>query len=220
MVARIGVALGLAISIGLPMAAWQSPALQLSPLEALGFVTAGWAVWLAVKQNIWNWPSGIASNIIYFVIFFQIRLFADMSLQVVFALISAYGWFRWLQRDAANDRIGVGLTPRVEWFVLAPLVIAATLIWWRRLEVINDSAPFLDALVTALSLAAQYLLSRKYLENWWLWIVVNLISVPLYFSKGLTLTAILYALYLAMNVVGLRDWTRERAVKSREPAVA
>jgi len=217
-VTRIGVVLGLAGSIGLPLAAWRWPGLQLSPLEALGFVTAGWAVWLAVKQDIWNWPSGIASNIIYFVIFFQIRLFADMSLQVVFALISAYGWFRWLQRDATNERIGVSRTPRVEWFVMAPLVAAATLIWWQRLAAINDSAPFLDALVTALSLAAQYLLSRKYLENWWLWIVVNVISVPLYYSKGLTLTAILYALYLGMNVVGLRDWVA--AAGQRAPAAA
>ncbi len=180
----------------------------MSLTDALGFATGAACVWLAVKQNVWNWPLGIANNVLYIVIFFQARLFADMSLQIPFALLGAYGWYAWLQRRGAEPALHVARLPVARWLPLAAAVALATAGLSVFLARINDAAPFLDALTTTLSLAAMYLMTRKYLENWWVWIGVDAISVGLYLWKALPLTALLYALYLAICVVGVRDWTR------------
>jgi len=176
--------------------------------DALGFATGAACVWLAVKQNLWNWPLGIANNLLYIVIFFHARLFADMSLQVPFAVLGAYGWYAWLRRTGAAPALVVERTPPGLWAILAALVAGATagLAWY--LNRVADSAPFLDAITTTLSLGAMYLMTRKFLENWWVWIGVDAISIGLYLWKQLPLTALLYALYLAMCVVGLREWKR------------
>jgi nicotinamide mononucleotide transporter len=174
--------------------------------EALGFVTGAACVWLGVKQNIWNWPIGIANNVFYIIVFLQARLFADMSLQVAFAVLGAYGWYAWLTRNERAERLKVTSTPAVAWIVCAVAVTIATAALWPFLASRNDAAPFLDALTTTLSLAAQYLMTRKYLECWCVWISVDVISIALYAFKALELTAVLYAVFLAMCVVGYRDW--------------
>lgn len=176
------------------------------PIEAFGFVTGGACVWLAVKQNVWNWPIGIANNVLYVVVFLQARLFADMSLQVAFAALGAYGWYAWLRRDARSETLRVSRTPALAWIVCGVAVAALTAILARYLARVNDAAPFLDALTTTLSLGAQYLMTRKYVECWAVWIAVDVISIGLYAYKHLGLTALLYAIYLAMCVVGARDW--------------
>jgi nicotinamide mononucleotide transporter len=202
---RAGTLAGAVLSVLLLVAAWRHwVAFEL--IEALGFVSGGWCVWLGVKQNIWNWPIGIANNVFYIVVFLQARLFADMSLQVAFAAVGAYGWFAWLRRDAHDARLSVSGTPLSAWIVCALAVAAVTAILAPYLARHNDAAPFLDALTTTLSLAAMYLMTRKYVECWLVWISIDVISIGLYAYKGLALTAVLYAIYLAMCVVGYRDW--------------
>ena len=183
-------------------------------VEALGFVTGGACVWLGVKQNIWNWPIGIANNAFYVVVFLQARLFADMSLQVAFAAISFYGWYAWLRRNARNETLHVSRTPRLAWIVTGVAVAVLTAALAFYLARVNDAAPFLDALTTTLSLGAQYLMARKYLECWWVWIAIDVISIGLYAFKHLELTALLYAIYMAMCVVGLRDWKASLVARS------
>jgi nicotinamide mononucleotide transporter len=184
--------------------------------EALGFVTGAACVWLGVKQNIWNWPIGIANNAFYVVVFVQARLFADASLQVAFAALGFYGWYVWVRRNARNETLGVSRTPALAWLVTAVGVALATAGLTGYLGRVADAAPFLDALTTTLSLAAQYLMTRKYLECWWVWIAVDIISIGLYAFKRLELTALLYALYMAMCVVGARSW--HESLAAREPS--
>lgn len=185
-------------------------ATQLAPFtwtETLGFISGGACVWLAVRQHILSWPLGLANNALYFAVFFEARLYADMALQAVFFALGCYGWWKWFARRGAAP---LAVTRMARWevgLVLAGVPLA-TLGLREVLIAANGAAPLLDALATAISLAAQYLLGRKRLENWGLWILADVIYVPLYVSRGLHLTAVLYAIFLAMCIVGLRDWLR------------
>jgi nicotinamide mononucleotide transporter len=169
--------------------------------ETLGFVSGGTCVWLAVRQHILSWPLGLANNALYFAVFFEARLYADMS------LLGCYGWWKWFARRGSAP-LAVTRISRSEIALVLAGVPLATLGLREALIVANGAAPLLDALTTAISLAAQYLLGRKRLENWALWILADLIYVPLYVSRGLHLTAVLYAIFLAMCIAGLRDWLR------------
>ena len=176
--------------------------------EAWGFVTGGICVWLVVREHLWNWPVGLANNVFFFVLFFRGRLFADMSLQVVYFALGVYGWLNWVWGGENRTVLKITRTTRTEWLVLLSAIPLCT--WGLRevLIAVNGAAPLWDSLTTVLSLAAQYLLCRKRLENWIFWIAADLIYVPLYLSRQLPLTAVLYAVFLAMCLVGVREWTR------------
>ncbi len=186
--------------------------------EVLGFVTGAWCVWLLVEENIWNWPIGIANNAFYVVVFFRARLFADMSLQVVYIGLSIVGWYLWLHGGSGHGRLAVQRTHWREGAAIAAAVVVMTLAGTAFLRTVRDAAPFLDALTTSMSLAAQYMLTRKLIENWHLWITVDVIYVGLYASRALPLTAVLYAIFLTMCIVGLREWRRSEA-RTRSVAV-
>lgn len=176
--------------------------------EAWGFATGGLCVWLVVRENVWNWPIGLANNVVFFVLFLQSRLFADMALQVLYFGLGLYGWLNWLFGGAQRTPLKISRTTRTEWVVLALGIPLGTWALSAILIAVNGAAPFWDALTTVLSIAAQYLLCRKRLENWYLWIVADIIYVPLYMSRDLVLTGVLYAVFLVMCLVGLRGWSR------------
>lgn len=178
--------------------------------EILGFTTGGTCVWLVVREHLWNWPVGLANNIFFFVLFLQSRLYADMWLQVVYFALGVYGWIHWRFGGAQRSTLSITRTLRFEWIGLALFIPLATYGFRELLIAAQGAAPFWDALSTALSLAAQYLLCQKRLENWFFWIVADIIYIPLYFSRGLPLTGVLYAVLLAMCVIGLRQWSRSR----------
>ena len=179
--------------------------------EVLGFVTGAWCVWLLVEENIWNWPIGIANNAFYVVVFWRARLFADMSLQVVYIILSVIGWYLWLHGGSGHGRLAVQRTRWREGACIAAAAVLMTVAGTAFLRTVRDSAPFLDALTTSMSLAAQYMLTRKLIENWHLWITVDVIYVGLYASRALPLTAVLYAIFLTMCIVGLFEWRRSEA---------
>jgi nicotinamide mononucleotide transporter len=179
--------------------------------EVLGFVTGAWCVWLLVEENIWNWPIGIANNAFYVVVFWRARLFADMSLQVVYIVLSIIGWYLWLHGGSGHGRLSVQRTRWREGTLIAVAVVVMTVAGTAFLRTVRDSAPFLDSLTTSISLAAQYMLTRKLIENWHLWIGVDVIYVGLYASRALPLTAVLYAIFLTMCIVGLLEWRRSEA---------
>ena len=182
--------------------------LPLSPIEVFGFITGAVCVWLTVKQHIWSWPIGIANNIFFIVLFWNARLFADMGLQVVYIVLGILGWYWWLKGGTGKTILHVSKTPAVQWLVILPVAAIAT--WGMRnyLASVGDAAPFLDALTTVMSLVAQYLLSRKYLENWYVWMTADIIYIGLYASKALPLTAVLYAMFFVMCIMGYRAWKR------------
>jgi nicotinamide mononucleotide transporter len=183
--------------------------------EALGAATGAVCVWLAAVSDPWTWPIGIANNLLYLVVFWHSRLYADALLQLVYVGISIYGIWRW--RGGGGRVRPVERGSRTELGLVALAVAAAAVGLWRLLAAATDSdVPAWDGLTTATSLGAQWLMSRRVLENWWVWIAVDLVYVPLYVYKGLFVTAGLYALFLALCVLGLRDWRRELDA-AREP---
>jgi nicotinamide mononucleotide transporter len=176
--------------------------------EAWGFVTGGICVWLVVREHMWNWPVGLANNVFFFALFFHGRLFADMGLQVVYFGLGVYGWLNWLFGGENHSVLKVSRTTRIEWLVLLGAIPLCTFGLREILIAVNGAAPFWDSLTTVLSLAAQYLLCRKRFENWFFWIAADVIYIPLYLSRHLPLTAVLYAVFLAMCLIGVREWNR------------
>lgn len=191
-------------------------AIELWPInwvEVVGFATGGVCVWLAVRQHILTWPIGLANNAAFFVLFaFHARLFADAGLQVVYFALGVYGWWNWLHGGANRSELTVNRTRSWEWVALAAFIPLATWVLRDVLVAVNGSAPFWDAHTTVLSLSAQYLMCRKRLENWYIWIAADIIYIPLYLSRGLPLTAILYGVFLVMCVFGWFEWRRKATV--------
>src|SRR4051794_36243934 len=164
-----------------------------------------------MRESIWNWPVGLANNVFFLVLFLRGRLFADSGLQVVYFVLGLWGWWNWAHGGEQRGVLRISRASRVDWAAVAVFAVGGT--WALRLLLVRvqGAAPFWDALTTVLSLNAQYLLTRKRLENWWLWIAADVIYVPLYVSRRLPLTAVLYAVFLALCVMGLREWRRSAA---------
>jgi nicotinamide mononucleotide transporter len=186
----------------------------LSTDEVIGFVSGGICVWLAVRQHHWNWPIGLLNNLVFFVLFWDRRLYGDMGLQVVFFILGVYGWWNWLRRGPDQTRLKPVRTSPLEMLFVLLFIVGFTFGLRELLVQLQGAAPFWDALTTAISLGAQYLLCRKRLENWYLWIIADAIYVPLYLSRELPLTAILYGVFLLMCIVGSITWRRQM----KEPA--
>ena len=179
--------------------------------ELLGFATGAACVWLTVRARVGNFPVGIANNLFFLVLFWSARLYADAVLQVVFLGLAAYGWWVWLRGGERRTHRAMGRASHRTLLVLLALLVPATWGLTVLLGRAHDIAPFWDALTTALSLAAQWLLNRKEIENWAFWIAADVVYIPLYFVKALDLTGIVYVLFLGMCLVGARTWRRELA---------
>jgi nicotinamide mononucleotide transporter len=182
--------------------------IPISLTEDLGFITGALCVWLTVKQNIWNWPIGIANSAFFTILFFNARFFADTALQIIYIILGFLGWYWWLKGGKNKTELKVGRTNLKTAIILTLMATTGTFFMHNYLISINDSAPFLDALTTVLSLVAQYLLTKKLFENWFIWITADIIYVYLYAYKGLYLTSILYFIFMLMCIQGLRDWRR------------
>src|SRR5260221_9056374 len=179
---------------------------HVSVAELLGFVTGAASVWLTVLARISNFPVGIANSAFFLVLFASARLFADSGLQVVYIVLGFTGWWQWLHGGPERSRLSVA---RSGWRLLAWCVVLAAAATWGLtvlLDAAHDIAPSWDALTTAVSLAAQFLLNCKKIENWAFWIAADVVYIPLYVVKRLDLTAIVYVLFLALCVAGVRAW--------------
>jgi len=182
---------------------------SLGMTDVLGFITGGICVWLVVREHVANWPIGLANNLVFFVLFWEARLYADMTLQVVYFGLGVFGWWEWLRGGPHHEALTISLARRAEWIGLLLFVPLATWLMYLVLVQVNDASPFWDSLTTVLSLGAQYLLCLKRLENWYFWIAADLIYVPLYFSRSLPLTAVLYGIFLGMCLFGLSQWRKK-----------
>jgi nicotinamide mononucleotide transporter len=181
---------------------------QVSVAELLGFVTGAASVWLTVKAHISNFPVGIANSAFFLVLFLSARLYADSGLQAVYIVLGFAGWWQWLRGGTGRGRLVVA---RSGWPLLAACAAFVAFATWGLTLLLgwaHDIAPFWDALTTALSLAAQFLLNLKRIENWAFWILADIIYVPLYAVKRLDLTAIVYVLFLGMCFMGVAMWRK------------
>ncbi len=179
-----------------------------SSLEAVSFVTGALCVWMVVRENVWNFPLGLINVATFSVVFFRAGLYADAGLQVVYFIMNAIGWAMWLYGGQNRGPLVIQRSGKQELVVVGCAVVLLTFGLWSLLHQVGGAASFWDSLTTAISLAAQWLLNRKHLENWVAWIIVDAIYVPLYLAKDLYLTALLYAVFLVMAIIGLREWRR------------
>ncbi len=175
-------------------------------IEIFGFVTGVVNVWLLARQNIWNWPIGIANNLAYLLLFAKSGLYGDAGLQVVYITLGIYGWRIWLRRGTEPPLAVTRTTVRVWNYLGLMTILAVLLLRWFLSRFTDSTVPSWDGLTTALSLAATYGQARKLLESWWIWILADLIYIPLYIYKGLVLTSVLYGVFLVLCVFGLRQW--------------
>jgi nicotinamide mononucleotide transporter len=189
---------------------WANP---VSWVEVIAFVLALWMVGCNLRVNPLGWPLAIVSSLLYVGLFWQSKLYGDAGLQIMFVALAAWGWWQWLRGHAGD---GAALEVRRLETRLRPRLFIATLLAWPALGLFlkrytDTDVPFWDAFPTAASLTGQWLLGRKYVENWAVWLLVNLVSIALFAYKQLWLTAILYAVFAALSVVGWRAWLRLQA---------
>ena len=167
--------------------------LEWSALEVIAAAFGVISVYLSTRQNIWSWPTAIVNVALYTVVFYQGRLYGQMGLQPIYLALSVYGWYQWLHGGEQHTELRVSrASPR-----LLGALAALNLVLWLALAAVlrqTDAAlPWLDALLTTTSLVAQWMMTRKILENWLIWIAVDVVYVPMFVSQGLYATAVLYA---------------------------
>jgi len=187
---------------------WGTPSTWLEIVAlalALGMVACN------IREIHWGWPLAALSSVLYCALFWHSRLYGDATLQVFFAVVAVWGWAQWLRgRQADGSALTVRrLTRPGRLRVLA----ACALLWpatgWFLLHYTDTDVPWWDGFLTAVSVVGQWLLGRKFIDNWVLWVLVNTVSVGLFAWKGLWLTAVLYALFIALSLVGWRAWQRK-----------
>jgi nicotinamide mononucleotide transporter len=181
---------------------------QVSVAELLGFLTGGACVVLTVLAHVSNFPVGIANSAFFLVLFVSAQFYADAGLQVVYIALGFIGWWQWVRGGPQRTALVAGHASPATLVGCLVFVVLGTAGLTVLLTAVDDAAPFWDALTTAISLAAQWLLNAKKIENWFFWIAADIIYVPFYLAKRLDLTAIVYVLFLGLCLLGLRQWRR------------
>ena len=182
-----------------------------SPLESVANIISAVSVLLAARNSIHTWWSGIIGSILFAVLFFQTQLYADVTLQLFFIVTSGIGWWQWL-RGNRGDALRIDRSNASFLALRVFLALAVAAMYGYLLHKWTDAyAPYVDSLVLTFSVLAQLLLMQRRIENWWAWLVVDTIAVPLYLSRGLFVTTFFYALYWCNVLYGLYCWRRELA---------
>lgn len=180
---------------------------EMSPVEGVAAILIAINVWLVARRNIWNYAFGIVGVAIYGTVFFRAKLYSDALLQIFFLIVQFYGLWQWRRSEIDAGEVVVErltLRARLGWLIG---VLAAIIGWGWLMHHFTDAAfPWWDASVAMISIAAQYLMSVRKIENWWLWILANIVSIGLYAAKGLWITTALYILLLGISIWGLARW--------------
>lgn len=191
---------------------WNTP---VTWLEAVAFGLALAMVVLNIRVNPLGWPLAIISSLLYFGLFWNSKLYGDASLQIFFAVIALWGWWQWVRgtQDGGATLQVRALGKRGRWRLLVVLALAwpATGLFLKTFT--DTDVPWWDAFPTAASVIGQWLLGRKYVENWLVWVIVNVVSVALFAHKELWLTAVLYSLFILLSIVGWRAWRAQVAAR-------
>lgn len=183
--------------------------LAANPLEMVAAAFGIISVWLSTREHIASWPTALVNVALYFVVFQRARLYADMGLQAIYFGLSLYGWYEWKYGGAGRTELPVSRTTRRQAFVLVPLGLAGSAALGLVLMRSTDAAlPWLDSALAVTSLLAQWMMTRKLLENWLVWIVADVAYVAMFLSKALYVTAGLYFVFLLLAIKGWVDWRR------------
>jgi nicotinamide mononucleotide transporter len=191
------------------------------PVEWAGFVLSLAMVYCNIRQIHWGWLLAIVSSALYGFVFWKSQLLGQAALQLMFIAMAAWGWRQWLQGRSqlqtptdlqANELLPVSSLQRHEWLRVGMATLLAWVLCSVILHQLSDSKVLvLDALITALALLGQYLLGRKKIETWWIWLAVNILTIALMVTQDLWLTAFLYFVFGVLSVVGLNTWRKQNA---------
>ena len=188
---------------------------ELNPLEVVAAVIVLLSIWLATKENIWYYPTGLVALVLYTWVYYEAKLYAEAVLQIVCFGLMLYGWYEWLYGGARKTELPVTKTPRWAWIAgIVTGLITSAMVIAIQLEYTDNPAPYVDSSLLVWSLVAQWMTARKWLENWILWLIINTVSVPLYIARDLAPTAVLYIGLWLLAILGYRDWRRSMAVVS------
>jgi nicotinamide mononucleotide transporter len=184
-------------------------------LEILAVITGIISVYLSTRENIWSWPTAIVNVSLYFVVFYEAKLYADMGLQVVYFVLSLYGWYEWLYGGENRTELHVSRVSRSLGVRLAVLgVVSAAVLGTALARFTDASLPYVDSATTTTSLVAQWMMTRKILENWAVWVAVDVVYIGMFVYKKLYLTTGLYAVFLVLAIMGYVQW--KRSLEARE----
>jgi len=191
-----------------------------SCLELFAVLLGIISVFLSTRESIWAWPTALINVSLFCVLFFRAGLYSDTGLQVVYFGLSVYGWYEWLYGGKGHTTLKVSRASGRVWVVLAVLAVAC----WTTLSAITSrlpgtALPHLDAATTTVSLLAQWMMTRKLLENWLIWIAVDVVYVGMFTYKGLYLTAFNYGVYLVLAWLGYISWKRSLATSMADEVV-
>ncbi len=178
-------------------------------LEVIAVIVTLIAVYWTTRQIIWCWPLGMVSVTLYAVVFYQARLYADMSLQGLYFALAIYGWWTWLHGGEDHGSLAVSRTPKGRLILLAVIATVTGALLGQTLYRLTDaSLPFMDSTLTSFSIVAQWMQTRKLLEAWLVWLAVDVFYVGMFLYKGLYPTAALYAIFLYLALLGYASWRR------------
>ncbi|MFQ5448494.1 MAG: nicotinamide riboside transporter PnuC [Saprospiraceae bacterium] len=181
----------------------------LTILEIIATICGLIHVFLLTREKIIAWPFGIATVTIYVYIFFASRLYSDAILHVCYIAINSYGWYNWARRKENVTEVKISRLRPSGIAILAAIVFAGTLAWGYLMDTNTDASfAYYDAFTTVASFTAQYLLTQKKIDNWAVWIAVDLVAIPIYLLKGLYVTSGLYFVYLLLCISGLIEWRK------------
>jgi nicotinamide mononucleotide transporter len=192
-------------------------------LELVGTLLSLVYLYLSVRENIWLWVTGFVSSFLYMVVFFKEHLYADMGLQVYYLLISVYGWFAWKWGRKKSGRpkmpvrrvgAGTGIMLVLAGGLIYLFVAEALLKLPGILDIPASELPYWDAFTTTGGIVATWMLTRKMIEQWLVWVVVDLVSCGMYLYKGLEVTVVLYVVYTVVAVLGYREWLKKLVINN------
>lgn len=181
-------------------------------IELLGAILGILYIFFSIRQNILTWPTGLLTSALYILVFFQNKFYADMGLQVYYVLISIYGWYYWIKgkKDKNSNSVPVRWVNKTLWLKLTGITIVLYFaILVVLLKFTDSDVPYMDSFTTALSITATWMLAKKYIEHWLIWIFVDLFSSGLYIYKNLWPTVILFLIYTIMAYLGFIEWKKD-----------
>ncbi|MBC8394693.1 MAG: nicotinamide mononucleotide transporter [Deltaproteobacteria bacterium] len=189
-------------------------------IETIGVAFGLVCVVLTVRQNIWCWPTGLVNVTLFMIMFYKARLYADMGLQAVYIVLSIYGWYQWLHGGPEKGELPVSQIGLKLFVNLMLIGISGTLLMgWALANYTNADLPYWDSTTTVMSLIAQWMLAKKILENWLVWISADVLFIGIYFYKELYLTGLLYVIFLILATSGFILWKKSFVKQlSLEPA--
>ena len=183
-----------------------------SPWELIGAASGLLCVWLIIRENIWNWPVGLAYALVSLLVFYKARLYSDLVLHVFYVFMNGYGWYYWLRgagaRSSGGRLVVARLSTRSTSLLGVATVIGIVAMGWLFDYYTDADLAYWDSTTTVMSFAAMWMAAHKYIENWIVWLVIDVLATGIYIFKGIWPYAVLYGLYIPMAVWGWMAWLR------------